>query len=62
MNVDIANRLQLGNFAEVVIVGEEFGPEIACQADQLGVHFLLQFAELLLLLGGELQNILEETR
>ena len=41
MDVDVGNRLQLGDFAEVVVVGNQFGPQRARQADQLRIHFRL---------------------
>ena len=40
MEVDVVDLLQLGDLAEVVVVGEELGVEVARQADELGVHFL----------------------
>ena len=39
MHVHVADVLQLGDLAEVVIVGEQLRAEVAGQPDELGVHF-----------------------
>ena len=41
VDVDAVDRLQLGDLAQVVIVGEQFSPQVARQPDELGVHVLL---------------------
>ena len=40
MEVHVIDLLQLGNLGEIVVVGVEPGVEVACQADEFGVHFL----------------------
>ena len=40
VEVDVIDLLQLGNFREIVIVGEQLGVEVAREADKFGVHFL----------------------
>src|SRR5438094_1319855 len=39
VNVDKGNGLEFGDLAEVVVVGEEFGPQRPRQPDEFGVHF-----------------------
>ena len=39
MEVDTIDLLQLGDFAQVVVVGIELRAEVARQADEFGIHF-----------------------
>src|SRR5262245_2936857 len=41
MQVYMVHRLQLGDFSEIVVIGEEFRIQVAREADQFGVNIAL---------------------